>query len=329
MIKALDAYALLRKIGARTAEFQSREAGIEVNGNPVQHAIDSNGLPLLLVPLGPEEAELTDVKSKGVSLTSHILRQHEDLVRTLVVRCLDSRLERQFFLMVDDMVGALKLNLSNPGLSCLEVVAKWRELFELQHVGLLSSSAQIGLLAELHVLEMLVKRDPVAGLQVWAGPNGGRHDFLTEKCSVEVKATTHRDNLTVKIHGAKQLDDYGRGNLWVYVEQMEFSPAGESLPNVIDRIAARVVDKALLFRQLGRLGYKLEDADDYDGSRLVVLRTRLCPVDQDFPRLVSSSLKHPALLDRIERLEYSIDMGTLISPVGDDAALSKVGKLLS
>lgn len=329
MINALEAYALLRQIGAKPAEFQSRETGVEIADQPVQHAIDSQGLPLLLVPLGQEEPDIQDLNSKGVSLTTHDFPQHETLVRTLVVRCLDPRLERQFFLMVDDMVGALNPKVVASGTVCLQVLTRWRELFEPNQLALLSSSAQLGLLAELHVLETLIENSPEAGFNAWAGPSGGRHDFVTEKYSVEVKATTHRDSLTVKIHGAMQLDDNGLGNLSVYVEQMEFSPTGESLPDAIDRIAGKVVDQAALFQNLRQVGYRLEDAEGYRLSRMVVLRARLCMVDQDFPRIIAASMKQPIVLDRIERLEYAIDVGPLPSPVSDEQALRHVQRLLS
>ena len=59
--------------------------------------------------------------------------------------------------------------------------ASWR--------GPLTESQLIGLLAELHLLEEILKEDPVLSLAVWTGPDNSQHDFRSGLAAAEVKAT--------------------------------------------------------------------------------------------------------------------------------------------
>ena len=324
MTNSSDVYELLKFETPDLTKLIRRNTDVELSSGRVAHAIDSSGRRALVVPLDLEDREVTDNESRGISFETFTSSEAQDLSRVLIVRCLEERLNAQFGLLVDDTLRALRVRPENPGAVCLEVLHRWRSLFADRDNGLLSQSQQIGLISELHVLEALVRADMPTALRAWRGPDRSRHDFLGMHSAVEVKATTSRDQLLISIHGAMQLEAPPRTSLFLYVEQLELSPRGESLPQLVNRILGLGVNAADLLSSLREAGYHQDDASSYAGFRYVVLRRKLCAIDEDFPRIVKSSFIRHDVLDRIARVEYVVNIGPVTSAVPDEAALSGV-----
>ena len=326
MSESSSAYEVLRRGAVKPRALSTRDTGFSIDSKPVQHAIDASGFAALLVPLEADEPDVQDTDSKGLRLDTHQFGDSAGRSRYLLLRCEDVGVDRQFALLVDDVLQALESRTLSAGRTTLLVLERWRDLFGPVVSRLLSANAQAGLLAELHVLEVLASTD-IDAMEAWTGPNGGRHDFSGRNASVEVKATTRRDQFTVGIHGSKQLDPPASGTLFLYAEQLERSPRGESIADVVSRlIDLSEIQAQKLLSSLEAVGFRLSDSEVYETFRFDVLRTRVCLVDDSFPRIVRDSFKDATLMDRIVRLDYSIDIAAAPESAPDANALSFVAR---
>jgi hypothetical protein len=321
-------FDLLKRLGADKSEFRVRDTGLELIGSPVQHAIDAQGRPALLVPLAVDELDVIDAESKAVTLRTFELSSGGSTVRYLVVRCELAALEPQFSLLTDDMLRVLSAVPREPGRACLMTLERWRALLEPANELLLSVTAQLGLIAELHVLERLAEVGFDAVVNLWTGPDASRHDFTGATCAIEVKATTGRDSFEVGIHGDRQLDDPLVGQLYLFAEQFETSPAGESVVEVVDRMLTLSHGSQTLLSKLGQVGYRVDDGPAYVDTRFSLVRRKLLLVDAAFPRIVRGSMKDPRVLDLLKKVQYSVDVGPMASIVTDDRALTAAASLL-
>jgi len=327
---AMSIFRLLGAAALRPREFLTRDSGIEVLGGDVQLAVDSQGLPVLLIPLSKEEPDISDSASRGIGIETYLLRPGEVTSRTLVVRCEDGVLVDQFARLVDHMLHALRGEPHSPGAAAMAVFERWRRLFEPSGSSLLSREAQIGLLAELHFLERLLQSDRLGqnALSAWHGPDKSRHDFVSRAASVEVKSTLAREQFLITVHGAKQLDDPAEGALFVYAEQFEEAPGGDSVSSVVERILGVVSDEYAFLDALSRCGYVVQDREAYSSFKFELVRSRVCRVDSAFPRIVSKALKDEHAMDKIQKLEYSINVSLLAAATESSQSLDFASGLM-
>ena len=322
-----DIFNLLLATPPDAAQFMTHDTGIEIGDHSVLRALDSHARPMLLVPLVAMEEDINNGGSQVVRLETHVLTIAQTAARYLLVRCDDQTLSSQFSLMVDDMLRSIGLLIDMPGTACLRVLGRWRSLLQPTSTTLMSLDGQMGLIAELHLLEAVIAEVGANALSLWTGADRARHDFVSKSAAVEVKSTRSRDLFAVTIHGAKQLDPPAGGPLYLYAEQMEETPAGESLPEVIERISG-IVDSVTFLDKLSAAGYRLDDASAYEDTKLGVLRRKICVVDSSFPRIGRDQLVLGSMLDHITRLDYSINIGPLDAVVPDESALNCAGKVL-
>ena len=327
---AISIFKLLHSAAARPAEFLTRDSGIEVGGGTVKLAVDSRGLPLLLVPLSSAEASMSDARSRGILIETHLIVPADESSRTLLFRCEDAALTEQFARLVDDIMHSLARDTQSPGAVAIAVFERWRSLFEPTSSTLLNREAQIGLLAELHFLERLVDADRLGheGLAAWTGPEKARHDFVVKSMSVEVKATTSRDQFLIAIHGAKQLESPEEGSLYVYAEQFEEAPGGDSLASAVERLTTSLDDAHGFLQRLQASGYSVADREAYSLFTFRRVRSKVCAIDNAFPRIVRKALKNEHTIDQIQGLQYSIDIGPLTAATSDLLALDFASELM-
>jgi hypothetical protein len=322
-----NVFELLKAANVRSAEFRIRDSGLSISGMQVQHALDARGKPALLVPLGPTEEEVTDLESRAISMRTFELG---DLApeRYVVVRCEDVTLEGQFALFADDLLRALRVNGTAPGAQCLVTLEKWRNLLEPASSQLLGREEQIGLIAELHVLERLISIGTVAAVATWTGPDRSRHDFASGTVVVEVKGTTSRERLAVQIHGDRQLEPPEGSDLYLYVEQFELNPNGESVTSIVTRIVEILEDARPFLEKLAAVGFRVDDGPSYEGLRLSTLRSKVMFVDSTFPQISRSSLKDERVFDSVTELRYRLDLEPLLEAASDELALSFTARKL-
>jgi len=317
-----DVYRMLAATRSSTG-ITTRDTRVLFSGVPVQQAVDRDGAPMLIVPIVRGTVDVSEMDD----LALQVLVVDEPV--RLLVRCKDPRLVPQFSYLVDDMLDFLmSATAAAAGSTCLAVLHNWRELFRAAPSPLLSVEAQIGLLAELRVLEAILEIDPSA-LNCWAGPSGGRHDFSGPRASLEVKSTARHNQFDITIHGLGQLDTPSGGVLYLYAERVERSESdrSESLVSIVERLKLLTRDIALLSRMLMSAGIDMRYLPAYGSFTFDTLEQRLLVVDERFPRVSASAIgeKFAALIPSIQ---YSVNVGGVDALAIGTRALSDAANLV-
>jgi hypothetical protein len=308
----------LIETGSVGHDLRVRDSDVEVAGGPVKHAVDRHGLRHLLVPLTPGQPSAEDRTSRGVTLAERVLIDADHHGRYLDLACELADLRDVFAVLCDDLLARLGEDPTPPAAICTAVLERWRELLVPTRSSLLGPETLIGLLTELHFMEQIAAVSPVQAVALWTGPDNARADFTGTHVGVEVKATTGRDRVIVEIHGLRQLDEGNLEDIYLYVEQLESTPAGgDSVPDALDRLLACGVDRVGLLRGLASLGYSTADAAAYRTARYsLVSYSAFRATAPGFPRLVPRALSDPTLAQRIFRVGYAIDLTDVAAVAG-------------
>jgi hypothetical protein len=114
----------------------------------------------------------------------------------------------------------------------------------------------------------------------------------------------------VEIHGIGQLDVPAGGSLHLGVLRLvRDERAGQSFADLVRACAASGASHADLLALLASAGIT-SSAPEYEGARFEVAERRLYQVDEDFPRLIPSSLVAGTLPDALVDLSYQLDLTT-------------------
>jgi putative PD-(D/E)XK family protein DUF4420 len=283
---------------------------VQMPAGPVLFAVDSEGLRHLLIPVVAGHHSTEDRDSAGVQVRSRQLEDAGRLEEFVDVVCQKPHLNELFSILLTEMMQGLARDPDHPAVLCVQVLNRWRELLQREPPGVLGQEALSGLFGELWHMRELARLEP-ASLAIWLGPKGGRHDFLRGVMALEVKSTSSRlDRPRVfEIHGVDQLRPPPGGTLHVAAMRLERAhDAGESVPDVLDEIAALGADRLELTRRTALLGFDVRDADIYRTIRFHVLEDRMYSVDAGFPRLTASSFVGGALPPGVVNLRYQIDL---------------------
>lgn len=189
---------------------------------------------------------------------------------------------------------------------------RWEAMLQTFRPGGLSLPARQGLFGELYILRRLLEDgiQPAAVLASWTGPQAATHDFmLPGQHAAEVK-TLGASTTTVRISNASQLDETPLRRLWLVLVQLSApGPAGETLPNMVATLAARLAaspaDAALFALRLQQVGYFAVQAPMYS-EEWAVRQVRVLAVRDDFPRI-----RHSQLPAALSDTTYSLDTSGL------------------
>lgn len=317
MAASEEAWKLLEASPSR--DLSTRLSGVEVISGAVLHCIDSSGARHLIVPVG-EEVDMEDRQSRGVSVvTRQLIDPQAEVERRFIdVRCEDASLKDLFSVFCDELLVKLESAPTTPSTVVKAIMIRWRDLLGPSRSTLLSEGAIKGLLGELHFLEEIASISPVDALLLWTGADRSRHDFIGGRVDVEVKASSLADGLTVHISGLRQLEGPASGGeLFLLVEQMEKVPVGgDAIPDAVERLVRRGVDRFDLLRKLSDVGAHAADFTAYRRIRYASRESRAYLVDEAFPRITPSSVTALDHLDRFSRVEYWLDLaGEPPSPI--------------
>jgi hypothetical protein len=113
----------------------------------------------------------------------------------------------------------------------------------------------------------------------------------------------------VTIHGVDQLVPPQDGRLDLCYLKIELvRTGGQPVPDLVEAIARRGIDRAGFARALADYGYFTEDADLYRSFRFLPLETCFYRVDDAFPALVPSIFAAGRLDERIQDVSYTVDL---------------------
>ena len=280
-------------------------------------AVDSRGRRHYLIALEPEDEELHDVSSRGLTvLTEELALASRTNSRYIDVVCEDSLGHPVFDLIAGEIAERLHSATDSPSEIVSRVLSKWRRFWGQLPSQMLTREAQIGLFAELWFLTywMIPATGPAQAVHMWRGPQGARHDFERPGLSVEAKATTSVRGRIHKINGIRQLDPPEAGGLLFFSLLLrEEAGASNTLPTLVEACRQRVaVDpnaEGALETALIAAGYLSSHEDEYLKIRWRTVDELLFDTSRNFPRITSTSFTVGAP-PGVEEIDYTINLGT-------------------
>lgn len=304
----------LRHSAQTAGELTLRDTEIDSPGGRIRLGLDASGLPILCIPIPLHESDVEDHSSQGFRLDTIDGEFLDSSDRIAILRCTSPLVQSPFVSLCDEILQDIQVSPEFPVAGLLGVLARWRHLMAPTYNPEMTDPQLMGLLAELHVLEALVEAvGATSAAELWTGPTGARHDYMSQRCSLEVKATSTRDQFAISINGIHQLEPSGHGPLYLYAEQMERNPSADSVTDATDRLLARGVDAVWLLTNLAKVGFNWQQSEEYREVRFSTLDSRFYEVDGNFPRIVPSAFLAQTPLAHITRVEYQIDLGPLHS----------------
>jgi hypothetical protein len=278
-------------------------------------AIDVDGKRHLLVPLKPDDEELRDAQSRGVSVaTRELTVRGRDTARYLDFECHDLAGHEAFDLIGGEIAEGLKSESTKPAPLASRVLAKWRRFWGQSPWQILSREEQMGLFAELWFLSVwLIPRAGVSkALSGWRGPLGARHDFEWPGKSVEVKATASVRGRIHRINGLDQLAPPENGKLLFFSLRLrEEGGAANTLPGLIESCRLQLeTDAEALDRfesALVQAGYSPAHEEEYAKLKLRIVDEELFCVEKNFPQLTQTSFTG-GVPSGVERVEYEVNL---------------------
>jgi len=301
------AAARARTAGSSTAV---RELDVETPAGPLLIGVDATQRKHLYVPVAEGEAV---ERHEGVALRIDERRlAGMSALRVADLYCVEPSLDPMFERLVDSMVTLISQ--SGPRGSAQaalhDAVALWRTLLSERSAG---RESEQGLFGELHVLGLLGRPDPLSALAAWRGPDGARHDFMSEHGALEVKAAGLQAQ-EVPVSSIAQLDPAGSPRLGLVRVRLEERPEGLTVDGQIDRLVSAGFPRALLEAKTRSI---LEPNSSHL-RRFTVDSVALYVVDDDFPSLRADDIpptKRPHLT-----IKYSLRLEGLASTAADDGA---------
>lgn len=279
-------------------------------------ALDMEGRRHLLIQLQPDEAELHDDQSRGVSVSTRELVVHEQgCGRYLDICCNDASGYNALDLVGGEIAVGLVAHGTAPAKLVELVLAKWRRFWGELPRQMLSREEQLGLFAELWFLSTwLATHIGVSGAVIpWRGPFGARHDFEWNGRSIEVKATTSVRGRIHRINGLDQLAPPENGDLMLFSLRLrEEAGASNTLPGLVAECRSLMeLEPDTLDRfeaALAQANYSPAYEDEYAKLKLRVIDECLFRVEQDFPRITVSSFRD-GVPSGVVRVEYEVNLG--------------------
>lgn len=288
-----------------------RTTDVQTAHGPVVHAIDGSGHATLLVPVAPRAENSIHWQNRLVDFGYRTIAVAGKPQTFLALQCLAERVRPQFSLLADDILDAVTAEPGEADLRTKQTVERWQELLRDERPRLLGRDQLCGLYGELLFLEQLAFHHGSWVVKSWTGPYGNRHDFEFANASFEVKTTLSNNGIVVTFHGERQLDTTSGLPLYIAAYQIESTPQGESVPSVLERLFQHGVSRLELLKLLEKVGYFESDSGHYAAHRFSVLLTKTLAVNNEFPRITQDTMAQPSMLDRITKLQYSVDLGPM------------------
>lgn len=275
-------------------------------------ALDSEDQRHLLVEV-LEEAQSAPTVTHGlqVAISRHRVAGCEPATY-VDLQCLDRAVLPTFAAVAADVVGHLRHGVPAASRSQLvtEALNRWQWFWDVDP-DRLSDTEAIGLFGELWFLIQWAGVTPET-VQGWQASESSRHDFQWPALSVEVKATSRR-NQGVTVHHIQHLDqlaDPESGELLLFSVRVTEDPIARNtlailVTHVLDGLTSPS-DRDLFLRKLSRRGYTPALSQRAEVAYRVQ-EEELYTVDQSFPRLTTASFSSE-LPAAVGDISYTLDM---------------------
>lgn len=238
--------------------------------------------------------ELKNYRFKGVEIYS-LLNETKGSFE-LYIYLLDNDLKEIFSLFIQNILEDIIKNIteSEALTITLNVISKWKKLFDKINFNGLTIEQQKGLIGELLFFNYLLKNNkPSASiLNAWTGADFEDKDFVFGSVGIEIKLTSSK-HPKIKVTSERQLDAENLDKLFLILYTTEeVKENGFSLHSLIEQTRKNIStnDELIFFNQrLMLLGYSDDDREHY--SKMYSLKKTFgFIVEADFPKIVKSQL---------------------------------------
>ena len=255
--------------------------------------ITGQHLYIMSVSKNVEIPELKNYRFKGVE----IFPVETDDFCELNIYLLDNDLKDIFSLFIQNILEDIAESVTeNEAVTkTLNVISKWKKLFDKINFNGLSIEQQKGLIGESLFINHLLDHQKSSStiLNGWTGPDFEDKDFVFGATGIEIKLTSSKYP-KLKITNEGQLDAQNLNELFLILYTVEdVKENGFTLNSLIDQIQEKLsanIDELKFFNErLMLLGYFEEDKEYYH-KMYSLKKTYSFSVSEEFPKIIKSQL---------------------------------------
>lgn len=240
--------------------------------------------------------ELKNYRFKGVEI--YTLQSETENKIELYIYLIDNDLKDIFSLFIENILEEIEKSVTeNEAIkTTLNVVSKWKKLFDKINFNGLSLEQQKGLIGELLFLNTLldVEKTIANALNSWTGAEQDfqAKDFTLGSVGVEVKFTSSKQP-RIKVSNERQLDAENLSDLFLILYSTEaVKDNGVSLNSIVEQTRQKISteeERSLFNAKLQLNGY-FDDDNEHYGRMYSLKRMFVFNVTSDFPKLVKNHL---------------------------------------
>jgi len=255
--------------------------------------ITGQHLYIMSVSKNVEIPELKNYRFKSVE----IFIVETDNFCELNIYLLDNDLKDIFSLFIQNILEDIAESVTeNEAVTkTLNVISKWKKLFDKINFNGLSIEQQKGLIGELLFINHLLDHHKSSStiLNAWTGPDFEDKDFVFGATGIEVKLTSSKYP-KLKITNEGQLDAQNLNELFLILYTVEdVKENGFTLNSLIDqtqqKLSANIDELKFFNERLMLLGYFEEDKEHYN-KMYSLKKTYSFSVSEEFPKIIKSKL---------------------------------------
>lgn len=255
--------------------------------------ITGQHLYIMMVSKNVEIPELKNYHFKGVE----IFVIETDTIKELNIYLLDNDLKDIFSLFIQNILEEITESVTeNEAVTkTLNVISKWKKLFDKINFNGLSIEHQKGLIGELLFINYLLdhRKSSSIILNSWTGPDFEDKDFVFGGIGIEIKLTSSKYP-KIKITNEGQLDAQNLTELFLILYTAEdVKENGFTLNSLIEQTQQKLlpnIDVLKFFNErLMLLGY-LEEHKEHYNKMYSLKKTFSYSVSQEFPKIIKSQL---------------------------------------
>jgi hypothetical protein len=261
--------------------------------------------------------ELKNYRFKGVEIfTIEVENKLE-----LNIYLLDNELKDIFSLFIQNILEDIVhcVTESEAITKTLNVVSKWKRLFDKINFSGLSLEQQKGLIGELLFLNYLLSNEKTSknALHAWTGAEEEfqSKDFTLGSVGIEIKFTSSKQPRII-VSNERQLDAENLSQLFLVLYSTEaVKDNGISLNSIIEQTRQNIIteDERNIFNSKLQLnGYFDEDREHY-GTMYSIKKTFTFNVSSEFPKIIKRNL-HLGIYDTSYSIEISAVERFLLEP---------------
>lgn len=256
--------------------------------------ITGQHLYIMTVSRNVEIPELKNYRFKGVEIYS--LENESDNIFDFYIYLLDNDLKDIFSLFIQNILEDIVKSITeNEALTItLNVISKWKRLFDKINFNGLSLEQQKGLIGELLFFNYALNnnKSSISILSAWTGSDFEDKDFVFGSIGIEIKLTSSKYP-RIKITNERQLDTENLSELFLILYTTEeVKENGFSLNSLIEQTRQQIStdeERTFFNERLLLLGYRDDDREHY-GKLYSLKKTFGFKVTDNFPKITKNQL---------------------------------------